>query len=101
MKKIRNLMTFGGLFVAVLALGTTGARAQRLYSTQFAGTFTIPFEVQWGTMTLPAGEYTLSYGIQRSGANLVEIAGKAKGSPHGVILAGPIAKETLFLSAPS
>lgn len=86
MKSIRNLMAVVGLFVAVFALGTVGAMAQTSNSMQFTGTFTLPYAAQWGTMTLPAGEYTLKYGTRPAGPSLVEIAGTAKDSPHGIIL---------------
>ena len=91
MKTIRSLMTMVGISMVVLVLGTTGAWAQQapsLSETSFAGTFTLPIDAQWGSMTLPAGEYSLYYG--RAGAGdfrLVEVVGKAEGSPHGVIFA--------------
>lgn len=84
-------MTMVGISMVVLVLGTTGAWAQQapsLSETSFAGTFTLPIDAQWGSMTLPAGEYSLYYG--RAGAGdfrLVEVVGKAEGSPHGVIFA--------------
>ena len=88
MKPIRSMAILMGVGLALLASGASRARAQALTTTAFSGTFTLPFEVQWANMTLPAGEYTLSDGHQNSAsAYLVEIAGKDKGSPHGVILA--------------
>ena len=89
MKTIRNLMTLAGLILAVFALGATGAQAQQAPSlsiTHFGGTFTLPMEAQWGKVTLPAGQYSLYYGsVQDGSASMVEVVGKAKGSPHGVI----------------
>ncbi len=88
MKPIRSMAILMGVGLALLASGASRARAQALTTTAFSGTFTLPFEVQWANMTLPAGEYTLNYGHQNSAsAYLVEVAGKDKGSPHGVILA--------------
>jgi hypothetical protein len=88
MKTIRSLMTLAGLILAVFALSATGAKAQTLTSNNFAGTFTISHEAQWGTMTLLAGTYNLYYGPMHDGdVNAVEVAGQAKGAPHGVILA--------------
>jgi hypothetical protein len=88
MKTIRSLMTLAGLILAVFALSATGAKAQSLTNTSFAGTFTISHEAQWGRMTLPAGTYNLYYGpLHDGGASVVEVVGKAKGSPHGLILA--------------
>ena len=80
-------MTLAGLIVAVFALSTTGANAQSLMRSSFAGTFTISHEAQWGKLTLPAGTYNLYYGsLNDAGVKVVEVAGKAKGSPHGVVL---------------
>jgi hypothetical protein len=90
MKTIRSLMTLAGLSLVVFALGATGAKGQILSSTHFAGTFTLPFEAQWGKMTLPAGDYKLQYGTQDTGHGLVEMRGTAKRSPYGFVLAGPI-----------
>lgn len=89
MKTIRSLAIVVGLFGAILALGATGAKAQVLRSPDFTGKFTLPYAAQWENMTLPAGEYTLKYGFLDGGADAVEIAGKAKGSPHGTIMAVP------------
>ena len=88
MKTIRSLMILAGLSLAVLALGVTGAKAQILTTSTFSGSFTLPVAAQWGQMTLPAGTYTLRYGYVADGSvEMVEIAGKAKGSPHGGVLA--------------
>jgi hypothetical protein len=89
MKTIRNLMILVGLFVGFLALGTAGAKGQVLDTPSFAGTFTLPFEAQWGKMTLPAGDYTLKFGLLSTGHALVEVKGRAEGSLHGVVEAGP------------
>lgn len=90
MKTIRSLMIMTGLLLAIFTLGPAGARGQVLDSAHFKGTFNLPVAARWGTMNLPAGEYTLRYGTLPAGPTLVEIAGKAKGSPRGVILVGPI-----------
>jgi hypothetical protein len=87
MKTNRSLMTLAGLSVALFALGATGAKAQSLVSVDFAGTFTLPFEAQWGRTILPVGEYSLQYGRPFADAPLVvEIQGKEKGSPHVFVL---------------
>lgn len=89
MKTTRSLMILAELFVVLFAVGAAGARAQALSTTRFAGSFTLPFEVQWGTMTLPAGDYTLRYGqLINGGVYAVQVVGKAEGSPNGLILAG-------------
>ncbi|HXH50994.1 MAG TPA: hypothetical protein VNM47_16750 [Terriglobia bacterium] len=89
MKTIRSLMILAGLSVALLALGTAGAKAQAFYSTRFVGTFTLPFEAQWGALTLPVGDYTLEYVMQEGGRHLAYVRSTAKGGPHGMILARP------------
>jgi hypothetical protein len=87
MKTIRSLTILAGLSLALLTLGVTGAKAQSLSISDFAGTFTLPFEAQWGRTTLPAGEYSLYYGQPLAGGHLfVEVVGKEKGSPHVFIL---------------
>jgi hypothetical protein len=89
MKTIRSLTILAGLSVMLFALGATGAKAESgpsLSITNFAGTFTLPFEAQWGNMTLPAGDYSLYYGEPLgNGFYMVEVVGHAKGSPHGRI----------------
>ena len=73
--------------MALVALGVTGAKAQSLTKVKYRGDFTLPFQAQWGAMTLPAGDYTLQYGrLEFSGPWFVEIAGTIEGSPHGLIL---------------
>ena len=90
MKTIRSLITMVGLSMVVLVLGATGLWAQQapsLSATSFAGNFTLPINARWGSMTLPAGKYTLRYGQPFAGGLFaVEVLGKEKGSPHGVIL---------------
>jgi hypothetical protein len=72
--------------LALFALAATEARAQVFDSTRFAGTFTLPFDAQWGAMALPAGDYSLSYGKPFSGGIYVlVVVGKAEGSPRGMI----------------
>jgi hypothetical protein len=89
MKMIRNITILAGLSVALIALAATSARAQVLWTTHFTGTFTLPVHAQWGAMTLPADDYTLRYGTQENGRGLVVVRGTAKGSPYGMIFAGP------------
>jgi hypothetical protein len=54
----RHLKLFTKLVVAVLALGAlaTCGNAQNAYQ----GKFTLPFEAHWGSVTLPAGDYTFA-----------------------------------------
>lgn len=85
MKTIRNVTTLAGVSLMLFALCAPSAKAQALSPTNLGGTFTLPFEAQWGPMTLPAGEYSLYYGLTGAGTRVVEVIGKAKGSPHGFI----------------
>jgi len=90
MKTIRKFMIPVGVLMIFFALAAATASAQGLYSTHFRGTFTLPFEAQWGTMTLPAGDYTLSYGfLSASGTRLVSVTGKEEVSPRGWIIPVP------------
>lgn len=87
MKTIRNFMILVGTSLAVLVLAATGAKGQTLDTTYLTGTFTLPFEAQWGHMTLPAGEYTMKYGrLFEGGIAVVGVVGKAEGSPHGWVV---------------
>ena len=87
MKTIRRLTIPAGILLMYLALAATGARAQDLFSTHFAGKFTLPFMAQWGMTILPPGEYNLYYGyLYPSGTKTVEIRGQGE-LPHSMILA--------------
>lgn len=80
MKAIRNLMTLAGFSLVLFALGAPGARGQIANPAQFAGTFTLPIDAQWGAVTLPAGNYTLRYGTQGKGNHrLVIVRGEVPG----------------------
>lgn len=86
MKTIRSLMTLAGLFLVLFALSATGAKAQNLSSASFSGNFTLPVAAQWGEMTLPAGNYTLSYGQPfLGGVYAVVVAGKADRKIRGMV----------------
>lgn len=88
MKTIRSLTILLGFSLVLFALGVTKAGAQKLERTSFSGTFTLPLDTQWGSMTLPAGVYSLNYGrIFPGGTNAAAVVGKAEGSPRGWILA--------------
>jgi hypothetical protein len=87
MKTIRSLMTLAGLSLVLFALSATGAKAQNITAASFSGTFTLPVAAQWGKMTLPAGEYTLSYGQAFNGGTyIVAVAGKADGNIRGMVI---------------
>lgn len=87
MRTIRNLMILAGLFVALMALGASGARAQLITYPVFAGSFTLPVQARWGSMTLPPGNYGLYYGEPfKGGLKVVEVVNKADGSARGIAL---------------
>jgi len=87
MKIIRNWVTLAGFSVVVFALCATGTRAQSLNTTHFAGTFTLPFEAEWGGTALQPGDYSLYYGrLNPGGVNVVEVVGKENSTPHIVIV---------------
>lgn len=87
MRKIRNFAIVGGALLMFFALAATGVKAQALTSTQFTGSFTLPFMAQWGNVTLPSGDYDLYYGSMNfSGANMVEIRGQGE-APHAMFIA--------------
>ena len=87
MKTIRSLMTLAGFSLVLFALSATGANAQNITSARFGGTINLPVATQWGAMTLPAGEYTLSYGQAFVGGTYaVAVTGKTDGINHGMVL---------------
>lgn len=86
MKKMKSLMIWAGLSVSVFAMGATGANAQLIPFPEFTGSFTLPVQSQWGSMTLPAGKYSLYYGQPfKGGIYEVEVVSKADGSPRGMV----------------
>lgn len=100
MRTIRNTMILGGLLLGILAIGSTGAKAQMAGPADFAGTFTLPHDAQWGRMFLPAGEYTLYYGqLTIGGVHAVKIVGKEKGSPSGYVVSLPAVHSTASKNA--
>lgn len=84
MKNIRNLTVLVGLCLMLVTWGATRAKAQVLSTTSFTGTLTFSHQVQWGQMTLPAGDYIVQYGTEGSGGlQMVEVTGTTNGSLHG------------------
>lgn len=70
----------------IYALGLTGQGIHGLRVIEFTGSFVLPFEADWAGVTLPAGKYILCFGTQGHGIYFVEIRGRDKGSPHGIVL---------------
>ena len=87
MKKVRSWMISVAALLILFGWVATEAKAQSLYSTQFVGEFTLPFEAQWGHMTLPPGDYNLYYGYLGKGGNfVVEVAHQGTGILNGFVL---------------
>ncbi len=86
MKKIRGLVVSVAAMLMFLGLAATGIKAQSLFSSHFAGEFTLPFMAQWGSVILPPGDYNLYYGrLSNTGAQIVEVRGQGM-LPHGLII---------------
>ena len=87
MRIIKNLMILAGLSVALFAMSVTGARAQLITYPEFTGSFHLPVQARWGSLTLPPGIYGLYYGEPfKGGLKVVEVVNKADGSPRGIAL---------------
>lgn len=86
MKNVRNWVSLVGMTMVAFALCATGARAQAFSTTNFAGTFTLPVEAQWGNVALQPGNYELYYGLLNGSTPTVEVVGKEHGTPHAMIL---------------
>ncbi|HXH50212.1 MAG TPA: hypothetical protein VNM47_12780 [Terriglobia bacterium] len=93
MKTVRSLLVSISVLVMFLGLAATGAKAQSLKQTHFAGKFTLPFMIQWGGMILPPGDYNLYIGyLTLSGPRMVEVANEDMGIQRGFVL--PVASES-------
>ena len=64
MSSSRYLKVVPKLGLAALALGIVAGSGNAV--TAYAGKFTLPFEVNWGGSTLPAGDYTFEMASQSS-----------------------------------
>jgi hypothetical protein len=69
---------------AVLSAATCAIAAEGAKWPMFKGKFTLPYEVHWGSVALPAGEYTIANSdpvrpqfmyVQTEGASYVLLAG--------------------------
>ena len=87
MKTTRRFATLMGLFLLFAALGVVRSRAQSLFREVAGGKVTLPFQVRWGSMILPAGDYLWQFEHTADGFGVVEVRGMAKKSPHGIVLA--------------
>lgn len=71
-----------GVISAMVVCGTAAAQ------TRYAGRFTLPFEARWGSVLLPAGEYTFEV---KSGTDKLTLISNARGGHLGFVL--PIASD--------
>lgn len=87
MKRMRTILTLAGVLLLVPTFGVVSARAQSMFHGVANGKFSLPFQAQWGNVTMPAGNYTFSlYEFASGGSLMVRIHGEAKGSAHGYVL---------------
>ncbi len=77
-RKIAKLFVFA---LAATALSVGSGNAQ-----DFHGKFTLPFEAQWGEITLKPGNYTLALGRAAGGQTMAAVRSEAAGSFAAMIL---------------
>ena len=68
--------------------GLAGRSGLGLGLTEFVGRFTLPFDLEWGEMVLPEGDYHLYYGSLEQGGGVVQIAGHEQSQPQGIFFVG-------------
>ncbi len=61
----------------MIALAVGCLLAGAASAQDFIGTFTLPFEVQWGTAVLPAGNYKIEHNSLRR-TDMVTVSGEGK-----------------------
>ncbi len=92
---VRNLV----LALACAALFTGMANAQNV---EYEGKFTLPFQAQWGRLTLPAGSYSFTLYSSATGADmfLVQQGKRTLGivMPQGHGQAGSSGRSVLFVA---
>ncbi len=81
---VKNLAVVAGASLLFASL----ASAQ-----EFHGKFTLPFQAQWGKVTLPSGNYTVDVTRSQGGVRLVRVNAEAQGS-HRVAILLPMAHNT-------
>lgn len=69
---ILKLLHCATLVTLAVGLSTATGKAQE----QYKGTFTLPFQAQWGPLTLPAGDYTID--LQSSADSFLVVRGEGK-----------------------
>jgi hypothetical protein len=79
---MKNQVRFALLLtlVAALAVATVGAaQGWAVYS----GRFTLPYDVQWGTAVLPAGEYSLAMDTMNGPLSVRDASGRTRALLYG------------------
>ncbi len=74
MSSARYLKVVSKLGLAALALGIVAGGGNA--ATVYQGKFTLPFEVNWGSSTLPAGDYTFEISSSQSSPYTLYIHGQ-------------------------
>ena len=69
MVRFTNCIARIGAVSVLLGLFASGAVAEQ-------GRFSLPFDAQWGSVRLPAGEYTLSTSVSLSEPRIITISGE-------------------------
>lgn len=72
-RRIRNRVSLFASVILAMCAFAVAANAQ----PSFTGSFTLPYEVHWGTNVLPAGEYTIVVDSLRAPALIRSANGKA------------------------
>ncbi len=67
-----NVRVLSAAFIAV-ALGVSASKAEGQQ-----GRFTLPFDAQWGSLALKAGDYTLSTPASTSWPQVISLSGSGK-----------------------
>jgi hypothetical protein len=70
-----------GFALAVVLGGLTAGAAQ---AQSYTARLTLPYEVRWGTATLPAGDYTLAMDTVAEPLRVIDASGRIRVFVHGI-----------------
>jgi hypothetical protein len=94
MTQIRTLSRIKYLALALLATClSAGVASAQQYPAVYHGKFILPFEAQWGSVSLPAGEYTFTLDSTTLPA-FVTVRGDSRGSQPLKIMAQAISQQS-------
>jgi hypothetical protein len=80
MRELVRLARRSALAVVVGGLLAGAAQAGSAYG----GKFTLPYEVRWGSATLPAGDYSLSMDSIKGPLQVIDASGRVRALVYGV-----------------